>query len=373
MNTRAKHADVVIIGGGNIGSAIAYGIAGMEKSVTVLDENDVALRAARGNFGLVWFQGKGLGMQRYVQWCLEATQKWPEFARDLEEKTGVDLSYEKPGGLLLCRGEDHFEQQHLLLENFRQQAASGEYACEMISRHDVEKLIPKLKLGPNIVGASYSSHDGHVNPLFLIRAMRNAFIQNGGAYHPGAAACDIRYEYSSFCVRTPAGTFMAPKLVLAAGVGNARLAAMLGMQMPVRPQRGQLIVTERLQPVLPLPISGIRQTGEGSLMFGSSTEEVGFDTRVTMDVIAGIAKRAIEAFPEFAGVRVVRTWGALRPLTPDKYPIYHESEEYPGAFVVSSHSGVSLAPLYATHVARWIVDGAQPEDFENFSPRRFDV
>jgi glycine/D-amino acid oxidase-like deaminating enzyme len=366
-------SDVIIVGGGNIGSAISYGIAEMGLSVSVLDEDDKALRAARGNFGQVWFQGKGLGMQRYVDWCLEATQKWPAFATALEDKTGISLAYEKPGGLDLCRGEEGYARRHQLLEQLRQQSDSGEYGCEMIDRQEVEQLIPKLKLGENIIGASFSQHDGHVNPLFLIRAMRNAFIQAGGAYFPGAAACDIRHEDQAFTVQTPAGCFQAPKLVLAAGVGIPRLAAMLDMQMPVRPQRGQILVTERLQPVLSLPINGIRQTREGCFMFGESNEEVGFDTRVTVDVISDIAKRAIEAFPDLAGVRIVRSWGALRPLTPDKYPIYYESDDYPGAFVVSSHSGVSLAPMYASHIVRWIVDGTQPEGFEHFSPRRFDV
>jgi glycine/D-amino acid oxidase-like deaminating enzyme len=366
-------SDVIIVGGGNIGSAISYGIAEMGLCVSVLDGDDTALRAARGNFGQVWFQGKGLGLQRYVDWCLEATQKWPAFAAGLEEKTGVSLAYEKPGGLDLCRGEKNYAQRRRLLEKLREQSVSGEYDCEMIDRHEVEQLIPNLKLGENIIGASFSQHDGHVNPLFLIRAMRKAFIQAGGAYFPGAAACDIRHEDKAFNVQTPHGCFRAPKLVLAAGVGIPRLAAMLNMQMPVRPQRGQILVTERLQPALSLPITGIRQTREGSFMFGESNEEVGFDTDVAVDVISNIAQRTIEAFPELASVRIVRAWGALRPLTPDKYPIYYESEDYPGAFVVSSHSGVSLAPMYASHIARWIVDGTQPEGFDHFSPRRFDV
>jgi glycine/D-amino acid oxidase-like deaminating enzyme len=366
-------SDVIIVGGGNIGSAIAYGIAEMGLCVSVLDEGDTALRAARGNFGQVWFQGKGLGLQRYVDWCLETTQKWPAFAAALEDKTGVSLAYEKPGGLDLCRSEKDYARRRRLLEQLRQQSGSGEYDCEMIDRREVEQLIPELKLGPNIVGASFSRQDGHVNPLFLIRAMRTAFIQSGGAYFPGAAVCDIRHEDQAFAVKTPAGCFQAPKLVLAAGVGIPHLAAMLGMQMPVRPQRGQILVTERLQPVLSLTINGIRQTSEGSFMFGYSNEEVGFDTSVTVDVISDIARRTIEAFPDLAGVRIVRTWGALRPLTPDKYPLYCESDDYPGAFVVSSHSGVSLAPMYASHVARWIVDGTQPEGFDHFHPRRFDV
>ena len=302
-------SDVIIVGGGNIGSAIAYGIAEMGLFVSVLDEDDTALRAARGNFGQVWFQGKGLGLPRYVDWCLEATQKWVAFAATLEDKTGVSLAYEKPGGLDLCRGEEGYVRRSQLLDKLREQSDAGEYDCEMIDRGEVKRLIPKLKLGEQMVGASYSQHDGHVNPLFLIRAMRNAFIQAGGAYFPGAAACDIRYEDKTYTVRTPAGYFQAPKLVLAAGVGIPRLAAMLNMKMPVRPQRGQILVTERLQPVLSLPINGIRQTREGSFMFGESNEEVGFDTSVTIDVISNIARRAMEAFPNLAGVRIVRSWG----------------------------------------------------------------
>ena len=108
-------------------------------------------------------------------------------------------------------------------------------------------------------------------------------------------------------------------------------------------------------------------------MFGTSTEDVGFNTDITIETIRDIAQSAIEAFPQLAKLRIVRSWAALRPLTPDKYPVYCESETHPGAFVVSSHSGVSLAPLYTTHVAQWIMDGTQPEGFEQFSPRRFDV
>jgi glycine/D-amino acid oxidase-like deaminating enzyme len=312
-------------------------------------------------------------MPRYVDWCLEATQKWPDFARALEAQTGVALAYTKPGGLALCRGQDGLESRQRLMAHLAQQSVSGTYDCEILDRGEVEKLVPQLRLGPNIVGASFSPHDGHVNPLFLIRALRSAYLQEGGRYFPDAAATHIRHTDQRFSVETARGVFSAPKVVLAAGVGIPKLAAMLGMQVPVRPQRGQLLVTERIQPILSLPISGIRQTHEGSFMFGTSTEDVGFDTNITMDIIRDIAQSAIEAFPQLASLQIVRSWGALRPLTPDKYPVYCESKRTPGAFVVSSHSGVSLAPLYVTHIARWIMDGTQPQGFEQFSPRRFDV
>ena len=373
MNTTVRITDVIVIGGGNIGSATACGLVESGLKVAMLDEGDIALRCARGNFGLVWYQGKGLGMPRYVEWSLEATRKWPRFAELLERKSGLRIGYYKRGGFWLCRGQAEYDKREQHLENIRRQSRSGTYDCEMIGRDKLQAYIPDMALGPNIVGASFSSHDGHVNPLFLLRAMQTVFKKAGGRYYPGTAAAHIGYDGTYFRVETTAGQFHAPKLVLAAGVGIPKLAEMLGIRIPVAPERGQLLVTERMRPLLPYPISGIRQTDEGSFMFGVSNEAVGFNTQVTADVMQYIARRAAEAFPCLADVRIVRSWAALRPLTPDRYPIYHESDTYPGAFVLTSHSGVSLASLYATDIARWIAEGTKPEDFEHFSPGRFDV
>ena len=377
---QGKHAsintyttDVIIIGGGNIGSAVGYGLVERGISVAIVDEGDVAVRSARGNFGLVWFQGKGIGMQRYVEWCLEATQKWPVFAETLEDKTGISLNYQKPGGLELCYGEAGYNEHKQELDELRRQSGDGIYDCELIDRKDLQSLIPHMKLGPDIKGATFCPHDGHVNSLYLLHAMHRAFQQAGGGYFPGNAVIDIRYEDHTFVVQTQRQRFRAPKLVLAAGVGIPPLAEMLGMSIPVKPERGQILVTERLHPVLSYPFSGIRQTAEGSLLFGASHESVGCDTTVTAAVIRKIAGRAVAAFPKLSNVRILRCWAALRPLTPDEFPIYHESESYPGAYVLTSHSGVSLAPLYATHIPSWIESGDTPDGFDAFDLKRFHV
>lgn len=373
MNTTVQSTDVIVIGGGNIGSATAYGLAERGLKVAMLDEGDIALRGARGNFGLVWYHGKGLGMPRYVEWCLQSTQKWPRFAETLEQKTGVRIGYHKPGGFALCSSKAEYEKREQDIERIRNQSRSGKYECKMIGRDELQKRIQGMELGPNIVGASFSPHDGHVNPVFLLRTMHMAFKQAGGHYYPGNVATCIQHDGARFQVQTTKGRFTAPKLVLAAGLGIPKLAAMLDMHIPVAPERGQILVTERMRPLLFYPTSGIRQTDEGSFMFGTSNEPVGYNTQVTPDVIQNIAQNAFETFPCLANVRIIRSWAALRPLTPDKYPIYVESTTYPGAFVLTSHSGVSLASLYASDIAKWIADGIKPDDFEHFRPRRFDV
>ena len=159
--------------------------------------------------------------------------------------------------------------------------------------------------------------------------------------------------------------------MVAAGNGTTRLAAMVDMDIPVRPLKGQLLITERTRPLLHLPSHQVRQTAEGSFQLGFSEEEKGFDTRIDTDVIRFIASTAVKAFPILANLRIVRSWAALRVMTPDGMPIYEESESFPGAFAIALHSGVTLSALHATKIARWILTGVQPEGFENFSSRRF--
>ena len=97
--------DVLVLGGGLVGSAIAYGLIRLGQRVLVLDEGDVALRASRGNFGLVWVQGKGLGMSAYADWARLSADVWPEFSAELIERTGIDMNYRKTGGFQICLGE----------------------------------------------------------------------------------------------------------------------------------------------------------------------------------------------------------------------------------------------------------------------------
>jgi glycine/D-amino acid oxidase-like deaminating enzyme len=172
---------------------------------------------------------------------------------------------------------------------------------------------------------------------------------------------------------TRSGEVRAAKVVLAAGVDNVRLAPMVGLNVPVRPQRGQLIVTERTAPFLHYPMQTVRQTDEGTVMIGDSQEEVGADPSVTRDVTAVLAHRAIRLFPQLANMNIVRSWGCLRVMTKDGFPIYEQSVACPGAFNASCHSGVTLAAAHALFLAPQIAAGELSRDLAPFGTKRFDV
>ena len=246
MNLNTKTADIIVIGGGIIGAAVAYGLQKSKNSVVMLDEGDTAFRAARANFGLIWFQGKGLGMQRYVEWTLEATQKWPEFADELIDISGIDIAYQKTGGLTLCPTQEDLEKQKALIHGLRDQGKNMSYDCDIIDHQMVQSMLPDISLGKNIAGATHSPHDGQVNPLYLLRALHQGFRHYGGCYLPDHKVQRIDKDGDVYSIESGKKSLQTPKIVLAAGIGSVELAAMLGAQIPIRPERGQTLVTERV-------------------------------------------------------------------------------------------------------------------------------
>lgn len=361
-------SDYIVVGGGLVGSAVAYGLARKGCQVCVLDEGDRAFRASRGNFGLVWVQGKGWDFPSYAKWSNYAADLWPDFNQKLSGSSGVDTGYSRPGGLEFCLSEAEWESRGQEMAQVRLHVGENfEYA--MLDHTALKKRIPQI--GKDVVGASYSPQDGHVNPLYLLRALHQQMDVSGVSYRPNGKVENIEYRGGGFMVHTQTGTHSAAKIVLCAGLDNQRLGAMLDMQIPVGANRGQILITERAQPFLNYPTLNVRQTQEGSLQIGDSHEDVGLNDGTSAEIIAMIARRAVRMFPLLARMQLVRAWGALRILTPDGKPVYQGSKSCPGAFAIATHSGVSLAAAHAGPIVDWIMDVAEHPLINHFSSERF--
>lgn len=360
--------DVLVLGGGLVGSAVAYGLAREGARVTVLDEDDGGLRASRGNFGLVWIQGKGYGLSPYARWSRSSALRWPDFAAALRAETGVDVALRQPGGFHFCFDDAELAEREKRLSTL--QAELGDYPYQMLDAAEVRARIPQI--GPAVIGASYTPMDGHVNPLKLLRGLHGAMQTRGVQLVSGERVERIVPERGGFTVHGRRGTHRAARVVLAAGLGNRTLAPFVGLNAPVAPNRGQVLVSERVAPFLDYPTLNVRQTDEGSVQFGDSMEEVGFNDFTTTPVLSDIARRGVRAFPMLQHVRLVRMWAALRVYSPDGFPVYDQSEAHPGAFVVTCHSGVTLAAAHAMRVAPWITGAPIPDELPTFSARRFE-
>lgn len=361
--------DVIVVGGGIIGVSVAYGLVRSGQKTAVLDEGDIAFRAARGNFGLIWVQGKGLDCPEYARWTRHSADSWKPFKQELESLTGINIGYNRAGGIDLCLSHEEMKTRAYLIDRLIDES-DGEFQGTMLSREATMERLPGI--GPGVLGASFSPLDGHVNPLLLLRALHTAFKLKDGDLRVETVA-DISWSKSVFKVITNKGEISANKIVLAAGLGNRQLAPKVGLNVPVRPERGQILVTERLKPFLKYPTSLIRQTEEGGVLLGDSHEDVGFDDGTSPRVMAAIAQRARSIFPHLEKARIVRAWGALRILAPDGLPIYDQSSTCPGAFTASSHSGVTLAAIHALKFSNYVIEGALPTQLDTMSERRFHV
>jgi glycine/D-amino acid oxidase-like deaminating enzyme len=366
-----RRFDAIVIGGGLVGAAIGYGLARAGLSLALVDEGDVAFRASRGNFGLVWVQTKGLGAPHYPRWTRLSADEWPGLAAELGEQTGIAIGHERNGGLQLCLGEEELAKRRAMMEQMRQEAGNFGFEYRMLDHKDLADLLPGL--GPAVAGASWTPYDGHANSLNLLHALHKAFADKGGTYLPNRTVTEAMAAPGDFRLDLAGEAIAAPKIVLAAGLGNAKLAPLFGLSAPVRPQRGQILVTERAARIWPLPLGSLRQTQEGSIMLGSSEEDVGFDTSQKPEVMQKIAHRAVLSFPWLAELQIVRAWAALRVMPPDGLPIYDESEQFPGAFTANCHSGVTLAAAHANAFAPMVAQGALDPMMAPFSAKRFDV
>ena len=366
-----RRFDAIVIGGGLVGTAIGYGLACAGLRTALVDEGDVAYRASRGNFGLVWVQSKGLGAPHYQRWTRASAAAWPSLAADLEERTGVEIGLEQRGGLQLCLGEDELAKRRAMMEQMHREAGNFGFEYRMLDRAELAAMLPGI--GPRVTGASWTPYDGHANSLALFHALHRGFAKKGGTYLPNSTVSEASAAPGDFRIESGGETIAAPKIVLAAGLGNAELAPLFGLSAPVRPQRGQILVTERTTRAWPLPLGSIRQTPEGSILLGSSEEEVGFDTSQKPEIMQKIARRAVLSFPWLAELQIVRAWAALRVMPPDGLPIYDESERFPGAFTANCHSGVTLAGAHAGLFAPMVAAGALDPVLAPFSAKRFDV
>lgn len=367
----SKEFDVAVIGGGLLGSSIAWGLGRIGQRTMVLDEGDIAKRASRANFALVWVQSKGLGMSAYSGWTVRASEAWGRFASEIEQQTGINVHHQRPGGFNLALSEGELEARVNTLNRLHNQPGATDYKIEVLDHAGVRKALPHI--GPGVVGGTYCPLDGHVNSLKFFRAIHTGLKACGVDYRPDHAVSAIIHEAGMFRITTARGEIRAGKVVLAAGNANEKLAPMVGLHAPMAPTRGQILVTERTTPFLDFPLTTIRQTDEGTVMIGDSREEALDDRVQNLPVNAVMADRARRMFPLLERLNIVRSWSGIRVIPKDGFPIYDQSTSHPGAFVACCHSGVTLAPNHAFDIAPMIAAGAlDDEKLAAFSARRFD-
>ena len=363
-------SDIAIVGAGLVGASLALGCARRGASVALCDAGDDRFHASAGNFGLVWVQGKGRDAPEYARLSRRSANAWAGFADSLADAGGAPR-YAGGGGVKIALSEAELEGHAGALARMHNQPDPTDNDTRLLDARELRELVPAA--GPEALGGTFCPHDGHADPLGTLHALHRAL-----ARHPQVRIVRARIErvvaagrVAPFVLEHGAGRVRASRTVLAAGHGATALASGLGLDARVRPQRGQIVVTERVPRFLELACHTVRQGADGTVLLGDSHEDVGFDDGTTPDAVRAILDRAVRCFPHLARARVARVWGALRVLSPDGLPIYQDSARFPGASLVTCHSGVTLAAAHAGEVADALVDDRLGERYPAFSPERF--
>ncbi|MGO4352605.1 NAD(P)/FAD-dependent oxidoreductase [Rhizobium sp. RAF36] len=366
-----RNYEFAVIGGGIVGASIGYGLAKQGLRTILIDGADDSLRASHTNFGLIWVQGKGDDYPAYQRITRQSADLWPEFAKELRQHTGLDVEYRRNGGLLFCLSDSKAQEEKAIGEKMGK--IHPAYSFEMLERSRLERMLPDIRLGPKVCSASFSPMDGDVNPLLALRSILHGFVRLGGTLITGEKVTNVMAAAGGYQLSGQGQTIEAERVVVAAGNDSMDFVQSLSLPLRLVPERGQMLITERVAPIFHFAASGIRQTATGTFQFGATNERVGRSTDVTAAGAHHIANRAINVMPDVGELRVVRQWAGLRVLTPDGVPVYDRSRTYAGVFVVACHSGVTLAALHAGPFAKWLASGATDETFADFSGHRFDL
>jgi glycine/D-amino acid oxidase-like deaminating enzyme len=368
--TASPFSDFVVVGAGLVGASVAWGLARAGANVTVFDAGDDRMHASAGNFGLVWVQGKGTTAPDYARLTRRSADAWAAFAEDLAPSD--QLQHQQCGGIKIALSNEELSRFATALERHHNNPDFVGNDTRLIDKKELRELVPSI--GPDAVGGTWCPHDGHADSLATLQALHKKLER-----HPHISIVRQRVENvdpssstARFILTTMGAQVFTDHVILAAGLGNQALALKLDLQAPIRPERGQILVTERTPAFLDVACHNVRQTGDGTVLLGDSHEDVGLDTGVTQQVTQTILQRAVRTFPHLAQLRLQRTWGALRVLSPDGLPIYQGSKTYPGASLITCHSGVTLAAAHASEVADALLSDRLNETYPSFSADRFE-
>ena len=359
MSQREKvDAEIAILGAGVVGNTIAFHLAERGADVVVTDRNFPLSGTSGSTQAWVWVHTKTPAS--YAQFSELSAELYPTLVRRIG-----DVEYYRTGGLAPIFNEAGLEHAARFVERYREQGLD----VQLLDREEV--LAREPRLSPRVLGATYSPIDGNVNPLRLVDAYRRAAAKHGARFVFHNPVRSIERGAGVFVLQGDRAEIRARRLVLAGGPWSREVGAMVEVDVPVDPLRGQILITEPLPPMLKLTLSGLRQTANGEMLIGYSKENAGFDRRTTPEVLALTAAMALRYLPALAGARLMRAFAGIRAMPEDELPILGAVPGRPGLYVAAMHSGITLSPLVGTLMAELLLDGETSADIAPYAIQRF--
>ena len=363
-------ADVVVIGGGVIGLAIARALARRGvRDICLLERGGLGAEASSAAGGMLLPQVEADGHDDFFALACQSRDLYPPLAVALGEETGIDVELDTTGTLYLALNEHDYEE---IEKRYHWQTRAG-LAVELLSSTAARELEPCIS--ESICGALLFPNDIQVENRRLITALANSVNTLGVKTFTETTVEALKIEAHRITgLQTSRGDINCRTVVIAAGTWSSFL---LPSAPTITPVRGQMVCLESkpqlTRHVIFSPRGYLVPRRDGRLLAGSTSENAGFAKRVTAGGIATILRQALEISPAIANLPIVDTWAGLRPRAADGLPVLGPCGEIDGLIYATGHyrNGILLAPLTAELISEAIVAGTTSPLLAPFSPNRF--
>ena len=377
MSNNSQH--VIIVGAGVIGCSIAYHLSSLGVDVTLIERNKIASGSSGVAAGMIASVSEGfsdhIGFKKDLGNLFKLASKSRShllnLLKQLEKESGIDIEYRESGIMHLAFIESEVKE----LQNRLEWQSKLGMGIEWLDRKQTLELEPNLNI--DVQGSLFSPNEGHVNSRRLVNAFARAAVHNGARILENTDVLDLLSSNGRVTgVKSQNGNFYSDWVVIAAGSWAGRLSNWIGMNVPIKPIRGQVLAVR----LIPSPVKHILWKGinwmvpkaDGSILMGTTREDAGFDDNPNIGSIANILDKCIDLVPDLFNANLHKVWAGLRPTTPDEIPIIGPVKEFDGLVLALGHyrSGIMLSAVSGKLVSDFICSGVD-NDITGLNLSRF--
>lgn len=369
----AAGADVIVVGGGIVGCAVAWALASRGASVTVAERNGrVCLEASNAAAGMLAPLSEADGPGPLLEFSLAALADYPAAVEDVQAATGIDVEFRRTGILRVALND---ADAHALSRQLQWQRTTG------LELHELDgALVRELepRLNPGVCYGVLCPDEGQVSNQQMTLALARTAEARGARIVTASPVTGIRVRGGRVrAVRTPGGDMEGDRFVFAAGAWTGLISKRLRRVAPPKPIRGQMLALGGMVTPIRTIVWGPRgylvPRANGLVFAGATVEDVGFRRRTTVEGLRRIRRMAEELVPQLRAAAEPFTWYGFRPGSPDGLPVIGAAPGLGNAIVATGHyrNGILLGPLTGRLVAELVATGEPPSQLAPFSPARF--
>ena len=366
--------DVIVIGAGIVGVAVAEELSRRGAGVRVLEMRVAGGGASWASAGLLAPYTEAEPSSPLLAMGVRSLAMYDEFIARVRERSGRPVEYARTGTLEIATTAESASRLRASVDAF----AALDAGTRWLSADDVRRLEPSVTR--SIEGAMFAERHGFVGVQSLVAALIQSARLAGASFETPAQAAAIEIEANGVTVVAGERRLSADHVVLAGGSWSSRVRVADEVPLPVRPVRGQLLrlgwtASERPARVVWTDDCYVVPWSDGTVLVGATTEDVGFDESTTASGVQGLLAAAIRALPGAASAELLDARAGLRPASADGLPYIGRRRRTPHVTYATGHfrNGILLTPLTAVMVASSVLDDATDPMEQWTSPNRLEA